>query len=55
MDNIFLLTMAENLVNAIAQVLDWRQDPHMTDRDCLALKICAIIQVFSMFQTNSEL
>ena len=40
--------MAENAVaDAIAKiVMDWREVPHMAHANCLALKICAIIQVF---------
>ena len=45
--------MAENTANLIPS-LDWREDAYMAHANCLALKICAIIQVFSMYKTNSE-
>ena len=44
--------MAENAVaDAIAKILDWREVPHMAHSNCLALKICAIIQVISISKT----
>ena len=39
--------------NAVLTNDDWREEPYMADRDCLALKICAIIQVFSLFKTKN--
>ena len=41
-----------NVANAVVNALgDWRDEPTMDHQNCLALKICAIIQVFSMFKT----
>ena len=47
----YLIKMA-NVANAVVNALgDWRDEPTMDHQNCLALKICAIIQVFSMFKT----
>ena len=47
--------VANAVVNALADIVagkvDWRDEPSMAHQNCLALKICAIIQVFSMFKT----
>ena len=46
---------ANAVLNALADIaagkVDWRDEPSMAHQNCLALKICAIIQVFSMFKT----
>ena len=55
----YLIKMAGNNANAVLNALadiaagkvDWRDEPSMAHQNCLALKICAIIQVFSMFKT----
>ena len=54
----YLIKMAGNanaVVNALTAIVegkvDWRDEPTMAHQNCLALKICAIIQVFSMFKT----
>ena len=48
----YLIKMAGNVANAVVNALtDWRDEPTMAHQNCLALKICAIIQVFSMFKT----
>ena len=50
-----IITMSVNaVVNALAAIaagkVDWRDEPSMAHQNCLALKICAIIQVFSMLK-----
>ena len=54
----YLIKMAGNDANAVLNALadiaagkvDWRDEPSMAHQNCLALKICAIIQVFSMLK-----